>query len=115
MTARNPLTTTPPHAVEQALKRLGSNLRVARLRRGLTLRQAAEKIGTGVRAVRDAELGKPSTSVAVSVALLWLFGLVAEVELLADPGRDAEGLSLALRREPSRARARPSRGLDHDF
>ncbi len=113
MTATNALTSRSPHAVEQALKRLGGNLKVARLRRGLTVRQAAEKIGTGVRAVGDAEKGKPSTSVAVYVALLWLFGLLADVELLADPGRDAEGLSLALRRE--RTRARPTRGLDNEF
>lgn len=113
MTARNQLTTTPPHAIEAALRLLGSNLRVARLRRGLTVRQVAEKIGTGVRAVSDAEKGKPSTAVAVYLALLWLYGLMTDVELLADPGRDAEGLSLALRRE--RTRARPTRGLDNDF
>jgi len=117
MTAKNALTSKPPYAIEQALKRLGANLRVARLRRGLTVRQAAEKIGTGVRAVGDAERGKPSTAVSVYVALLWLFGLVIlphiDLLLLSDPGRDAEGLSLALRRERTRARA--ARGLDNDF
>ena len=111
--AKNALANAPPHPIQQSLKRLGSNLRVARVRRGLTLKQAAEKIGTGVRAVTDAEKGKPSTAVSVSVALLWLFGLMEDFELLADPGRDSEGLSLALRRE--RARARAPRGLDNDF
>ena len=43
MTAKNALSSRPPHAIEQALKRLGANLRVARIRRGLTVRQAAEK------------------------------------------------------------------------
>ena len=113
MTTTNALTRRPPHAIELGLKRLGANLRVARLRRSLTLRQVGEKIGTGVRAVADAEKGKPSTSVSVYVALLWVFGLMADFELLADPGRDSEGLSLALRRE--RTRARPARGLDNDF
>ena len=113
MAATNPLTTHPPHAIEQAIKQLGQNLRVARIRRGLTMRQAAEKIGTGVRAVADAEKGKPSTAVSVYIALLWLFGLMPDVELLADPGRDEVGLSLALRREGSRAR--PPRSVDNDF
>ncbi|MFN0062661.1 MAG: hypothetical protein ACKVPX_09100 [Myxococcaceae bacterium] len=113
MTAKNALASQPPHAIEQVLKRLGANLKVARIRRGLTVRQVSEKIGTGVRAVGDAEKGKPSTAVSVYVALLWLFGLMADVELLADPGRDAEGLSLALRRERTRVRA--SGGLDNDF
>jgi transcriptional regulator with XRE-family HTH domain len=40
---------------------LGGNLRTARLRRDLTINEAAEKIGTGSRAVSDAERGKPST------------------------------------------------------
>lgn len=113
MAATNALTTQPPHAVEDGLRRLGANLRIARTRRGLTVRQVAEKIGTGVRAVSDAEKGKPSTAVAVYVALLWLFGLLADFELLADPGRDEEGLNLALRREPTRAH--PARRLDNDF
>ena len=113
MTAKNALSSAPPHPVQQALEALGANLRVARVRRGLTLKQAAQKIGTGVRAVADAEKGKPSTAVSVYVALLWLFGLMADFELLADPGRDTAGLSLALRRE--RTRVRPSQGLDNDF
>jgi transcriptional regulator with XRE-family HTH domain len=113
VTAKNALTTRPPHAIEQALKGLGANLKVARIRRSLTLRQVAEKIGTGMRAVSDAEKGKPSTSVVVYAALLWLFGLMADLELIADPGRDAEGLALALRREPTRPRSPQS--LDNDF
>lgn len=113
MVARNALSQQPPHAVEQSLVRLGANLRTARTRRGLTIRQAAEKIGAGVRAVSDAEKGKPSTAVAVYAALLWLYGLLGEFEALAAPGKDEDGLALALRREPTRARA--PRGLDNDF
>jgi DNA-binding XRE family transcriptional regulator len=57
MAARNKLLAAPPYAVEQALKRLGANLRTARLRRNLTINDMAEKIGTGERAVVDAEKG----------------------------------------------------------
>jgi hypothetical protein len=49
--ARNSL---PQAQVEQALKRLGRNLRTARIRRRLTIDEAAQKIGTGPRAVMDA-------------------------------------------------------------
>ena len=63
MTARNKLLAAPPYPVEQTLKRLGANLRTARLRRHLTIEDLAEKIGTGVRAVADAEHGKASASV----------------------------------------------------
>lgn len=111
MVARNKLLAAPPYAVEQALKRLGSNLRTARLRRNLTIEQAAEKIGTGPRAVMEAEKGSASTSVAVYTALLWLYDLLRPFDALADPASDKEGLA----REPLKMRARRSGELDSDF
>lgn len=111
MTARNSLTTAPPYAVEQALGRLGANLRTARLRRNLTVQQVAEKIGTGPRAVASAERGKPSTSAAVYIALLWVYDLLGPVNDIADPALDEEGLALSATRQ----RAREKAGLDNDF
>jgi transcriptional regulator with XRE-family HTH domain len=113
MSRRNALLAAPPHAVEVALKRLGANLRTARLRRGLTLAQTADKIGTGVRTVAAAERGNPSTGMDVYAGLLWAFDLLEQLEGLADPGADPEGEALALSREPTRARRR--KGLDDDF
>ena len=113
MTKINPLITAPPYAVEQALKRLGANLRTARLRRNLTIEEAAEKIGTGPRPVSDAEKGKPSTSAAVYIALLWAYDLLTPMEAIADPASDKEGLALSTQRE--RARTRTPRELDSDF
>lgn len=113
MTAPNKLTTAPPYAVEKALKQLGANIRTARLRRNLTVNDIAQKIGTGLRAVIDAEKGKPSTGIAVYVALLWALGLIDQLDTLASPETDQEGQTLALSRE--RARARPKTGGDNDF
>lgn len=113
MVAVNTLLTTPPYAVEQILKQLGANLRIARIRRRLTIGQIAQKIGTGVRAVSDAEKGKPSTSIAVYIALLWVFDLLDDAKMLADPTRDKVGQALALSRENTRARQ--LKGLDNDF
>lgn len=113
MTARNPLLMAPPYPVEQALKRLGANLRTARLRRNITIKDVAQKIGSGPRAVMNAEKGKPSTGIAVYVALLWAFDLLNPFNELADPAMDPEGQALARSRE--RSRARISRELDDDF
>lgn len=113
MTAKNTLTQAPPYAVQQAIKRLGANLRTARLRRNLTIAAVAEKIGTGPRAVSDAEQGKITTSIAVYTALLWTFDLLGQMETLADPAADEEGLAMATRRERARA-AKPGE-LDSDF
>ena len=113
MTAKNTLITSPPYAVEQALKRLGANLRTARLRRNLTIQEVAQKIGTGPKPVSDAEKGKASTSAVVYVALLWAYDLLAPMETVADPALDREGLALSAQRE--RARTSGPQELDSDF
>jgi transcriptional regulator with XRE-family HTH domain len=113
MAKKNTLTQAPPYPVEQAIKRLGANLRTARLRRNLTIGDVAEKIGTGPRAVSDAEQGKITTGMAVYTALLWTYDLLGPMETLADPALDDTGLAMASRRE--RARAEKPAELDSDF
>lgn len=113
MAQTNTLTQAPPYAVEKAIKTLGKNLRSARLRRNLTIEEVGEKIGTGPRPVADAEKGKPTTAMAVYVALLWTYDLLSPWEQLADPLADSEGLALSERRE--RARAASGKDLDDDF
>jgi transcriptional regulator with XRE-family HTH domain len=110
---RNQLLISQPYPVERALKAVGINLRTARIRRGLTRAEVAQKIGTGLRAVMDAERGKPSTGVVVYAALLWLYDLLPAFEDVANPLKDAHGLAMARRREP--VRARKMRGLSNDF
>lgn len=111
--AKNLLTEAAPYEVEQAVKRLGNNLRTARLRRNLTIEQVAQKIGTGPRAIMDAEKGKLTTGIAVYVALLWSYDLLGSMVDLADPARDSEGLTLE--RLSGRIRARTTEGLDNEF
>jgi transcriptional regulator with XRE-family HTH domain len=113
MTAKNTLLRVPPYAVEQAIKRLGSDLRTARLRRNLTIEEVGEKIGTGPRAVSDAEKGKVSTGIVVYIALLWIYDLLDQIRGIADPALDEEGMNLSLSKERTRARAKG--GLDNEF
>jgi transcriptional regulator with XRE-family HTH domain len=110
---KTPLLSSPPYPVEQALRNLGSNLRNARLARNLTHAEVAAKIGTGTRAVADAEKGRPGTAAAVYLALLWLYDLMAPVAQLAAPASDAVGLAATTKRERARARITPS--FDNDF
>ncbi len=110
---QNQLLMAPPHAVEVTLKRLGANLRTARLRRNLTVADVAEKIGTGPRAVNDAEKGKPSSGVVVYMALLWVYDLLGQMDSVADPARDDHGRTLAQAQERKRSRQR--KGLGDDF
>lgn len=113
MAKKNQLLAAPPYLVEQTIKRLGSNLRTARVRRNLTIEEMAQKIGTGSRAIADAEKGKPSTGIVVYAALLWALDLLDQMEVVADPAKDQEGLTRALSREPEMARHRGEK--DNDF
>lgn len=113
MVARTPLFEAPPFEVESQIRRLGTDLRTARLRRNLTLEDVAAKIGIGRRAVSDAERGKPTTTIVTYVALLWAYGLLEDFRELADPNKDPEGMTLA--RSTERERARTSGLLDNDF
>ena len=111
MAKMNRLLESPPHPVEEGLLALGEALRTARIKRNITIAEAAERIGTGPRAVMDAEKGKPSTGIVVYAALLWLYGLLDPLVEIGD--RDVEGDMLS--RASARKRARRSMGLDNDF
>lgn len=110
---RGHLLTTPPYEVETALKRLGADLRTARLRRNVTLSDVAQRIGASREVVGEAEHGKPSTSIAIYAALLWTYGLVDRLGGVMDPSMDEEGRRLASLRE--RRHARTPQPLDDDF
>ena len=110
MRTKTPLFENPPYALEQHLAKLGKELRTARVRRNLTIANVAEKIGTGVRAVSDAEKGKVSTSIGVYYALLWTYGLLDQMSFY-----DAEGERLASFREKKNAYKCYSGELDNNF
>lgn len=113
MAKTNAVFRAPPFEVETRLKRLGANLRTARLSRNLSMEEAAAKLGVGRRAVAAAEAGKPGTAIGVYLGLLWLYGLLHQVDELADPTRD----EVALRTLSTRQRAYPTGkgSLDNDF
>lgn len=113
MSGRNPLLTVPPYPVQQSIVGLGRNLRTARLRRNLSLEDVAAKIGTNRRVVADAEKGKASTGIAIYAALLWAYDLIGQLEAVADPLKDREGIALSRKRERVHAAKRDA--LDNDF
>ena len=55
MVARNQLLAAPPYPVEQALTRLGHNLRTARIRRKYTIEEVAENIERVARGAGETE------------------------------------------------------------
>lgn len=107
------ITESPPAAVEQALKRLGRNIRTARLRRKLRIEDVADRLGASRYTVADLERGKPGTSIAAYAGALWALGLLDLMSELADPERDEEGKALENARSPTAAPRR--KRLNNDF
>ncbi len=103
----------PPAAVEDALRRLGRNIRTARLRRNLTQVELAGRMGVSRFAVADIERGKSTTGVAACLGALWALGLLGQMRGVADPDRDDEGKALERARSP--ARAGRQRVMSDDF
>ncbi|MGE0236418.1 helix-turn-helix domain-containing protein [Methylocystis sp.] len=113
MTRVSKIAEAPPYAVEMALKRLGANIRTARLRRGLRLDELAAKIGLSRFALSDVEKGKSTTGIAAYLGALWALGLLGDMETVASPDRDEEGKTLEAARRPKTAHG--SRKLDNEF
>jgi transcriptional regulator with XRE-family HTH domain len=113
MPRKNPLTASPPLPVATAIKDLGARLRAARLARNFTIEEVGRKIGTGPRAISDAEAGKAGVSASVFVALLWVYDLLEPFHQLADPAADLAAQSHL--RFRARARRSARHELDNDF
>jgi transcriptional regulator with XRE-family HTH domain len=113
MTRVSKISEAPPAAVEEALIRLGRNIRTARLRRRLTLEDLAGRIGVSRQVLAQIEKGKPTTAVATYLGALWALGLLKQLRDVADPDRDAEGKILDRARSPKTAPKR--RKIDDDF
>ena len=113
MVKRNVLQKSTPSAVEKTIKSLVENLRTARLRRKLTIKEVADKVGVGIRVVSDAEHGKPTTSIKVYMALLWVYDLLEPAADLANPLKDEIVLRLASLKDPKRSRNKET--IDNDF
>ena len=104
---------SPPAAVEEILKRLGSNIRIARLRRKLSREELAERIGLSRYVLADIEKGKPTTAIAAYLGALWALGLIRDMQEVADPDHDQEGKILERARSPKTAPKRKT--IDDDF
>jgi transcriptional regulator with XRE-family HTH domain len=107
-----------PPAAAQALRGLGENLAIARLRRRESQRQWAGRLGCSVPTLIRLERGDPGVAAGLYITALWLIGRVGGLPGLAAPADDRGALEgdvrAALERRAARsaasARARLARG-----
>lgn len=98
-----------PPAAAQALRLLGENLAIARVRRRESLRNWAARLGCSVPTLIRLERGDPAVGVGLYATALWLIGRAGALPELAGPAMDQGALERdvreALRRRAARATA----------
>ena len=98
-----------PPAASRALKQLGENLAIARVRRRETQRAWAKRIGVSVPTLIRLEHGDPGVGVGIVATALWMLGRAQALSELADPAKDRGALERevrdAVKRRSVRARA----------
>ena len=99
--------------VQRLVLRLGQRIKTARIRRKLRQEDLAQRCALSRSTIQAIERGEPTTAIGCVLQVLWILGLSNEVELLADPGLDREGLALAL--DAQHKRVYVSRKVDDDF
>lgn len=93
-----------PVPVRRALRKLGSDIRDARLRRRIPVAVAAERASIGRSTLRRVENGDPNVALGIYATVLFVLGLVDRIADLADARNDATGLQLEEEHLPKRIR-----------
>jgi transcriptional regulator with XRE-family HTH domain len=93
----------PPPAARRALKKLGSDIKNARLRRRLPMDVVAERAATSRPTLARVEKGDPGVSIGIYAAVLQALNLMDGLAGLADPVNDEIGLDIERDQLPKRA------------
>ncbi|MGH8289799.1 MAG: XRE family transcriptional regulator [Steroidobacteraceae bacterium] len=118
MPKHTPALNALPPAAAQALRGLGENLAIARLRRRESQREWAGRLGCSVPTLIRLERGDPGVGIGLYATALWLIGRVSGLPALAAPAEDRgalegdvrEALERRAARSAASSRARLARG-----
>ncbi|CAN5120330.1 hypothetical protein BH11CYA1_BH11CYA1_49390 [soil metagenome] len=95
---------TTPNPVRRAMRKLGQDIRDARLRRRIPTEILAERVSISRMTLYNAERGDVSVSMGTYATILFVLGMIDRVSNLADAGEDVLGRQLDEERLPKRIR-----------
>ncbi len=104
-----------PEVVTQRVKELGHRIRLARIRRKISIVELAAKAGIDRNTLGALELGKPGVAISAYVMTLWALGLEQTLDAVAHPDTDSHGKTLEVSRLPKRVRKPRSTKDEYDF
>ena len=94
-----------PLSVSKTLRVLGDDLRIARIRRRMTVKAMAERAFVSQATVARIEKGDTSVSMGIYASVLFVLGLHEGLGKLAAADRDDVGMALLREDLPKRVRA----------
>ncbi len=98
--------TTVPLPVSRAIRKLGSDISLARRRRRISQASLAERMGASLSTVRRMEKGDLKIPIHFYARALHVFGEIHSLEHLLDTPNDEIGLALMDEQLPKRVRSR---------
>lgn len=93
-----------PIPAHKAMRKLGQDIRDARLRRRVTAELLAERAGISRITLSKIEKGNPQVLMASYASVLFVLGMIGRVQELADARHDLTGRALEEERLPKRIR-----------
>jgi transcriptional regulator with XRE-family HTH domain len=105
------LSSLPP-AVGSALRALGENLAIARVRRKESQRTWARRLGISVPTLIRLEQGDPGVGMGIYATALWLVGRIDAIAEAADPAKDRGALELDVREAVQRRAVRSAASIE---
>ena len=110
----------PSPRTHRALQSLGANLKVARLKRRISMKEFAERIGESERTVVRLEKGDGGVAIGTLAMAAMVLGELDRISRFLDAGSDDIGLLLEQERLPKRIDRKRGAGMsstvaDRDF
>jgi len=99
-----------PLPVHRSLRKLGRDIREARLRRRIPAATVADRASISRTTLLKLEKGNPGVSIGIFATVLFVLGMDDRLSDLADIRRDEQGLALDEARLPKRIRPKRRRG-----
>ncbi|MCH5226658.1 MAG: helix-turn-helix domain-containing protein [Muribaculaceae bacterium] len=103
--AKNTIGTKLPRKLEEKMKLMGEQIKMARLRRNLSIAQVAERATCSPLTVNRIEKGSPTVSIGIYARVLYALQLEDDLLLIAQEdkqGRLLQDLSLKHRQRASK-------------
>jgi DNA-binding XRE family transcriptional regulator len=93
---------TTPIPVKKVLKKLGKDIREARLRRRIPVALMADRVGISRVTLKSIEDGQPTVSMGLYASALYVLGMLDRLKDIADIAFDTVGQTLSSEELPKR-------------